>query len=428
MLKVKKHKVAQHSYLNTNPLGKKSDISFYPSGASPYAKSFKDTQNKFEALSAQYALTKSFNSNPETAVQNPEEPAGDKNPESSSGGKFAGGSNALSMISKGIGGLTNGFTAMNEDTNQSSLAIRNGIADAAMNSGNPYAMAIAAATKVVDAVGDATGFHIDDIDKDAAEDAGLNGGLRFLNNAMNALPGNSLLMAAFSPNKTISAAKLDEYGEQAQAGYSGVEGDIQSAQKLANKRTLFGIGQGKINRFISQTNEKVDLMNRIGYTNALVKNSDYSRDIAQQNLARYAGTNYNLNAVGRNGMKILSRKELQQILSAQKLQKGGVIGTDTNILPEGSLHARLNHLQDTNSELEETTRKGIPVLDGEGNQVAEIERNELVLRLEVTKKIEELMKDGSEEAMIEAGKLLVDEIIDNTQDNTGQITEEVENG
>ena len=30
--------------------------------------------------------------------------------------------------------------------------------------------------------------------------------------------------------------------------------------------------------------------------------------------------------------------------------------------------------------------------------------------------------------MIEAGKLLVAEIIDNTQDNTGQITEEVENG
>ena len=36
------------------------------------------------------------------------------------------------------------------------------------------------------------------------------------------------------------------------------------------------------------------------------------------------------------------------------------------------------------------------------------------------------MQDGSEEAMIEAGKLLTDEIIDNTQDNTGQITEEVE--
>ena len=65
---------------------------------------------------------------------------------------------------------------------------------------------------------------------------------------------------------------------------------------------------------------------------------------------------------------------------------------------------------------------------GELSQVAEIEHSELILRLEVTQKIEELMKDGSDEAMIEAGKLLCTEIIDNTQDNMGQITEEVENG
>jgi hypothetical protein len=38
------------------------------------------------------------------------------------------------------------------------------------------------------------------------------------------------------------------------------------------------------------------------------------------------------------------------------------------------------------------------------------------------------MKDGSDEAMIEAGKLLVSEILENTQDNTGQLTEEDENG
>jgi len=110
------------------------------------------------------------------------------------------------------------------------------------------------------------------------------------------------------------------------------------------------------------------------------------------------------------------------------LQKGGVIGTDTNLLPEGALHARLNHLQDTNPDLEEATKKGIPVLDESGQQVAEIEKEELILRLELTKKIEELMKDGSDEAMIEAGKLLVSEILENTQDNTGQLTEEVENG
>ena len=62
------------------------------------------------------------------------------------------------------------------------------------------------------------------------------------------------------------------------------------------------------------------------------------------------------------------------------------------------------------------------------DQVAEIENNEIIFRLEITQQLEELMKDGSDEAMIEAGKLVAQEIIENTVDNTGQITEEVENG
>ena len=113
------------------------------------------------------------------------------------------------------------------------------------------------------------------------------------------------------------------------------------------------------------------------------------------------------------------------------MQKGGVIGVDSNVLPEGSLHARLNHLDELNPDLEDATKKGIPVMSVEGGeiqeQVAEIEKEELILRLETTKKLEELMQNGSEEAMIEAGKLLATEIMENTQDNTGQITEEVEN-
>jgi hypothetical protein len=39
----------------------------------------------------------------------------------------------------------------------------------------------------------------------------------------------------------------------------------------------------------------------------------------------------------------------------------------------------------------------------------------------VTKKLEELCADGSDEAAIEAGKLLVKEILYNTDDRTGLI-------
>ena len=399
---------------------KSNGISLYPSGTNPSAKSIKDTQNKFESLQAQYALTKSLHS-----TQNTEQPSGDQNPDGNSGGKFAGSSNAMSAISKGLGSIGNVTTAMNSTGNAQALSIRNGITDAAINSGNPYAMAIGAALKVVDAVGDVAGTNLDNLDKSDAKRAGIDSASRFINNAVQALPGIGTILGAFG-SITRSATDLDEFGRDVLGSYSGSEEDIKTARRLANKN-LLGKASKQADSYIYDTNQKASIMNQLGYTNSLVKNSDYSRDIAQQNLARYAGTNYNLNAVGRNGMKILSRKELQQILATQKLQKGGVIGTDTNILPEGSLHARLNHLDETNPDIE-ATRKGIPVLDANGDQVAEIERNELVFRLELTKKIEELMKDGSEEAMIKAGKILVDEIIDNTQDNTGQITEEVKNG
>jgi hypothetical protein len=68
---------------------------------------------------------------------------------------------------------------------------------------------------------------------------------------------------------------------------------------------------------------------------------------------------------------------------------------------------------------ENITKKGIPVIDNNGNQQCEIERNEIIFNLEVTKKLEELCEDGSDKAAIEAGRLLVDEILHNTLDKTG---------
>ena len=103
----------------------------------------------------------------------------------------------------------------------------------------------------------------------------------------------------------------------------------------------------------------------------------------------------------------------------EMFQKGGTI----NVIPEGALHARKN-----NMEMDNITKKGIPVVDKEGEQQAEIERNEVILRLEVTQKLEELSKiyyseesseEEKEQAALDAGKLLSDEILYNTQDNTG---------
>lgn len=103
----------------------------------------------------------------------------------------------------------------------------------------------------------------------------------------------------------------------------------------------------------------------------------------------------------------------------KKFAEGGKV----NVIPDGALHAHKHHLEDISPEYEQVTSKGIPVVTeeegGKLKQHAEIERNEIIFRLEVTKKLEELMKDGSDDAALEAGKLLAHEIINNTIDNTG---------
>lgn len=102
-----------------------------------------------------------------------------------------------------------------------------------------------------------------------------------------------------------------------------------------------------------------------------------------------------------------------------KFKNGGAV----NVIPDGALHAHKHHLEDVDEKFEEVTTKGIPVITeekgGDIKQHAEVEREEIIFNLEVTKQLEKLMQDGSDEAAIEAGKLLVHEILENTVDNTG---------
>ena len=317
------------------------------------------------------------------------------------------------------------------DTQRSSQsAIRKGLA---MIPG--YGQLIAAATGLVDAVGTATGTNLSNIDKNAAKKAGAGASATF-NNLMNMLPGNSMIWGIMG-GRTNSFRMSDE-AEEMENGYSGTVGDLRSAQELGNKRVLFQ--RNKMNDYIQEQRSKDKLLAQIGETNTMRKQSDYYQDLNHQNINRYAGQNYLGVTVGKRGTKLMSIDEVRAIIMArhgkqedhQRFQNGGTIGIDTNILPEGALHARKNNLSDLNPDLEEATKKGIPVMAAEGGeigeQVAEIENSEIIFRLDVTKRLEELRKDGSEEAMIEAGKLIAEELIENTQDNVGMITEEVQDG
>jgi hypothetical protein len=323
-----------------------------------------------------------------------------------------------------------------DDQKASQSAIRKGLA---MIPG--YGQLIAAATGLVDAVGTATGTNLSNINKDSAKRAGLSGAAGF-NNFMNMLPGNSMIWGGLGKiggalglggGRSDSFHMSDE-AEEMRTGYAGTVGDLRAAEDVGGKLYLFG--KNKANRFVSAQRENDRILRDINETNTMRKQSDYYQDLNHQNINRYAGQNYLGVTVGKTGMKLMSIKEAKAILAkkqeTQKFQNGGVVGIDSNILPEGSLHARLNHLSDSNPDLEDATKKGIPVMAAEGGeikeQVAEIEHSEIIFRLDVTKRLEELRKDGSEEAMIEAGKLVAEELIENTQDNVGMITEEVQNG
>ena len=120
--------------------------------------------------------------------------------------------------------------------------------------------------------------------------------------------------------------------------------------------------------------------------------------------------------------KEFSEASLNITDKVRAFKEGGKVNSrDMNVIPEGALHARLNHMDN-----EDFTKKGIPVVAKDGDkleQTAEIERNEIIFNLSVTNKLEELMKDGSAKAALEAGKLLAEEILHNTIDNTGLIKE-----
>ena len=110
-------------------------------------------------------------------------------------------------------------------------------------------------------------------------------------------------------------------------------------------------------------------------------------------------------------------------------------GGQMSILPEGALHKDKHHIEEVRDDLKgEITHKGIPVVtiakDGQQvEQVAEIEHSEWILSADLTEKVEKLRDKYNEsddaqekqEFAIEAGKLIAEEMMKNTDDRVGLI-------
>lgn len=299
------------------------------------------------------------------------------------------------------------------------------IGKAMMASPIPIVKAAGLAYNTISNIAEATGGNINTITKDQAKDLDISGPGRFLNNVLGTIsPG-----AGWLTSKVEEGQKSFLIDEMSNA-YADTVSDIDQAQTLGGGKYLFG--KRKISNAVSEANDRNKLLTDINLTNTMRKKSDYAQDLAQQNLRRYQGTNYMDMQVGRKGMKIQSLEEIRELLKnrvieeldVQKFAEGG------SLMPAGKLHKELSHINELGEQYEDLTRKGIPVVTldegGEIQQIAEVERDEWIWNLEFTQQIEALWKDGSEEAMIEAGKLLTEELLRNTDDISGIIHKEDE--
>lgn len=244
------------------------------------------------------------------------------------------------------------------------------------------------------------------------------------------LTGLGIINSAFG-KRANTINKDNETWEQQGSAYGGSLAKVDDAlTKSGKKYGLFSNrARKKANAQISEAKRQQNLVADINEeAQDAFTASNYSGIGLRNQIALNGG--YRSMAIGRNGIKILD-KELQWANSILNKTKASVpefkSGGKVNVIPEGALHKNKHHLEDVNPEFKDVTNKGIPVVSkedgGELVQHAEIERNEIIFNLDVTNKLEKLMKKGDDESAIEAGKLLVHEILNNTIDNTGILKE-----
>lgn len=247
-----------------------------------------------------------------------------------------------------------------------------------------------------------------------------------------------------------SRTKSYVYNKQLFNQLNGSYGNALDYANQANdlQRKKFGLTSGGkkkyANNLIDESIRQVKIMEDIAENATDRSNIAKSMTMfnnMRNNFELSGSYNYGLQAA-KNGAKlsqarqILKKYKKQQINSLQKggeiIQEYSVIelvtpeiesfkqGGTINVIPDGALHAHKNHMG-----LDNITPKGIPVVDNDNEQQAEIEREELILIKSVTEKLEELYKKYQEsqddDIAIEAGKLLVEQILHNTQDNTNKL-------
>lgn len=333
------------------------------------------------------------------------------------------GSDKAKGIYSGIGAVTDLASTFIKPDEDSSFESQQAIGDSLLKF-NP---GLGAAYKGLSVLETAVGAQTNTLNDAQASTAEITRWQKFANNLASKVPFLGALMGA---QKTTDALGMTQETQNLNNAFADSVSDINIANTLGGKRYLRGAAN-QSNNLIDEANRNNILLTEMGIESNKRTSSVASTasDRSQQLRNQFAANTYA--RVGKNGMKLMSVDECRRILEARKesevqsFHNGGIIGIDVNVIGEGKYHAHKNHLNEVSEEFEDLTKKGIPVVTleegGELAQLAEIEKKEIIFRLEVTTKLEELYEDGSDEAAIEAGKLLAIEICENTQDNSGEV-------
>lgn len=249
------------------------------------------------------------------------------------------------------------------------------------------------------------------------------------------------LVNAIGAKKADTITKDNEAFEQVGSSYGGTQSTVDDALTKSGKKygLLSGGARNRANRQIHNAQMQQSKMSNIAdeAQMAFTASNNPLLGLGTQ-LQLNGGYQQNTVKAGKSGLK-MDRDFAKRVVKLSKGQKekrkkiqeevrmeevaGFKNGGAVNVIPDGALHAHKHHLENVDEKFEDVTTKGIPVITeekgGDIKQHAEVEREEIIFNLEVTKQLEKLMQDGSDEAAIEAGKLLVYEILENTVDNTG---------
>ena len=161
-----------------------------------------------------------------------------------------------------------------------------------------------------------------------------------------------------------------------------------------------------------ESEEYIKIENSPGLIKLNKKNLDQDQLLGKKPVGELGGQELYL-----IGDKVFFKKDVPQF------KQGGQM----SVIPEGALHARKNNMEGAG---EDFTAKGIPVVDNDGEQQAEIEKEEIIFSKSVTDKVEDLFKkyesdetsqSEKDEIAIKMGKIITRELMTNTDDRTGLI-------